>query len=159
MRCRRHTGWPRKEMCNVLHLLRRTTGYAHFQAKLLLETGWLSPIIFGGISGCYLFYVGGWRVLPERPNAQDFTVARKFVALAVERFSRMCFGSYVAEAFWLQSSYGLASQQDIVGPHWRNPLRLEEECSMCRSCENGVSDTKSFDSDTWIVEPKNLHWM
>ena len=133
----------------------RTTGYAHFHTKLLLERVGFHLLFSAEFPGRHSYNVGGWRVLPERPNAQDFTVARKFAALAVERFSRDEFS-----VLMLQKPFGynqvmalLENKQDIVGRHWRNPLRLEEECSMCRSCETECP-TQSFDADTGLSNPR-----
>ena len=66
----------------------RTTGYAHFHTKLLLEQAGFHVLFSGEFLGRHSFNVGGWRILPDRPNAQDFALAREYAALAIERFSQ-----------------------------------------------------------------------
>ena len=132
----------------------RTTGYAHFHTKLLLERAGFHVLFSAEFLGRHSFNVGGWRILPERPNAQDLTVAQEFAALAIERFSQD-----EASVLLLQKPFGynrvmasLDNKPVITERHWKNPLRVAEECSMCRNCETECP-TQSFDADTGLSNP------
>ncbi|MBF0552324.1 MAG: hypothetical protein HQK60_17555 [Deltaproteobacteria bacterium] len=66
----------------------RTTGYAHFHTRLLLEQAGCQVLFSAEFLGRHSFNVGGWRVLPARPNAQDFAVAQEYATLVAERFAK-----------------------------------------------------------------------
>ena len=133
----------------------RTTGYAHFHTKLLLEQAGFHVLLSAEFLGRHSFNVGGWRILPERPNGEDFAVAREYVALAIESFSQD-----TPAVFRLQKPFGynqvmasLEDRQEITERHWRNPLRIAEGCSMCRDCETECP-TQAFDADTGLSNPR-----
>jgi NAD-dependent dihydropyrimidine dehydrogenase PreA subunit len=98
----------------------------------------------------------GWRILSDRPNEQDFAVAREFVALAIERFSQDA-----PATFRLQKPFGygrvMASleneQKKGAERRWTHPIRFAEECSMCRNCETECP-TQAFDADAGLSEPE-----
>lgn len=133
----------------------RTTGYAHFHTKLLLEQAGFQVLFSAEFLGRHSFNVGGWRVLPDRPNEQDFAVAREYVALALERFSQDA-----PAVFRLQKPFGynramasLENQQKRAERGWTHPIRIAEECSMCRDCETECP-TQAFDADSGLSDPK-----
>jgi NAD-dependent dihydropyrimidine dehydrogenase PreA subunit len=133
----------------------RTTGYAHFHTKLLLEQAGLHLLFSAEFLGRHSFNVGGWRILPERPNAQDLALAQEYAALAIERFSQDA-----PAVFKLQKPFGynqviasLANSQEITERQWKNPVRTAEECSMCRDCET-MCPTQAFDADTGWSNPR-----
>ncbi len=133
----------------------RTTGYAHFHTKLILEQAHFHVLFSAEFLGRHSFNLGGWKALPERPNSQDFAVARQYAALARERFS----GGKEA-AFKLQKPFGyyqvmasLETKQEITQRQWINPLRPSEECCMCRECETECP-TQSFDADAGLSDPR-----
>ena len=133
----------------------RTTGYAHFHTKLLLEQASFQVLFSAEFLGRHSFNVGGWRVLPDRPNEQDFTVALEYVALALERFSQDA-----PTFFRLQKPFGynhamasLENQQKRTERGWTHPIRITEECSMCRDCETECP-TQAFNADTGLSNPE-----
>ena len=132
----------------------RTTGYAHFHTSLLLKQADFRLLLTAEFLGRHSFNVGGWRILPDRPNAEDFSVAREFAVLGIERFSRD-----KAPILILQKPFGypqvMAELENTPKPtkrHWTNPLRLAEDCSMCRNCETECP-TGAFDADTGLPDP------
>ncbi len=132
----------------------RTTGYAHFHTKLLLEQAGFQVLFSAEFLGRHSFNVGGWRILLDRPNEQDFAVARRYVALALERFLQDA-----PVAFRLQKPFGynramasLQSQQKRTERGWTQPVRIAEGCSMCRDCETECP-TQAFDADTGLSDP------
>jgi NAD-dependent dihydropyrimidine dehydrogenase PreA subunit len=98
---------------------------------------------------------GTWGILPDRPNEQDFAVAREYAALALKRFSQN-----VPAVFWLQKPFGynraiasLENQKKKSEREWTHPTRIVKECSMCRDCETECP-AKAFNADTGLSEPK-----
>jgi NAD-dependent dihydropyrimidine dehydrogenase PreA subunit len=133
----------------------RTTGYAHFHTKLLLERAGFHVLLSAEFLGRHSFNIGGWRILPERPNAQDLALAEEYAALAIERFSQDA-----PADLRLQKPFGydqviasLANSQEITQRQWKNPVRAAEECSMCRDCE-AECPTQAFDADTGLSNPR-----
>jgi NAD-dependent dihydropyrimidine dehydrogenase PreA subunit/flavodoxin len=133
----------------------RTTGYSHFHTKLLLEEANFQVLFSAEFLGRHTFNVGGWNILPHRPDESDFKVARDFASLAVERFSMA-----VPPTFKLQKPFcyhlaiaDLKNQIVRTEPGMTNPFRVEIECSMCRDCENECP-TQSFNADTGNSNPE-----
>ena len=133
----------------------RTTGYAHFHTKLLLEQAGFQVLFSAEFLGRHSFNVGGWRILPDRPNEQDFAVAREYAALALERFLQD-----VPPVFRLQKPFSydrvlasLETQQKRTERGWTNPVRIAGECSMCRNCETECP-AQAFDADTGLSDPE-----
>jgi NAD-dependent dihydropyrimidine dehydrogenase PreA subunit len=133
----------------------RTTGYAHFHTKLLLEQAGFQVLFSAEFLGRHSFNVGGWQVLPDRPNERDFAVAREYVALALERFSQDA-----PAVFRLQKPFAydhviasLEKPQKRTERGWTHPVRAAEACSMCRVCETECP-TQSFDADTGFSDPE-----
>jgi Fe-S-cluster-containing hydrogenase component 2 len=134
----------------------RTTGYAHFHTRLLLEQAGFQVLFSAEFLGRHSFNVSGWRILPDRPNEHDFTVAREYASLALERFSQDA-----PAVFRLQKPFGynrtldsLEVQEKRTERGWTNPVRVGQECSMCRECETGCP-TQAFDADTGLSDPES----
>ncbi|MGC8494176.1 MAG: 4Fe-4S dicluster domain-containing protein [Syntrophobacteraceae bacterium] len=132
----------------------RTAAYAPFHTSLLLEKADFRLMLAAEFPGRHSFNVGGWQILPDRPNAEDFSVAREFAALAIERFSRND-----APPLTLQKPFGypqvVAELENAPKPTkrlWINPVRVEKECSMCRICETECP-AGAFDADTGLSDP------
>ena len=132
----------------------RTTGYAHFHTKLLLEQAGFQVLFSAEFLGRHSYNVGGWSVLPERPDAHDFSVARQYAAFAIERFS-----TDELPVFRLQKPFGynqvmaaLEKNREITERQWYHPVRVAWECSMCLDCETECP-TRSFDADTGLSNP------
>ena len=132
----------------------RTTGYAHFHTRLLLEQAGFRVLFSAEFLGRHSFNVAGWQILPHRPDEQDFAVARQVVALALERFAQD-----EPAVFRLQKPFGynraiaaLENRQKTTERGWTHPVRVTEECSMCRACELECP-TRAFDADTGLSDP------
>ena len=132
----------------------RTTGHAHFHTKLLLEQAGFQVMLSGEFLGRHSFNVGGWRILPDRPDEQDFAVAREYIALALERLSEDA-----PAVFKLQKPFGynraialLGEQKTPTERGSTHPIRPTEECSMCRNCETECP-ARAFNADTGLSDP------
>jgi ferredoxin len=132
----------------------RTSGYAHFHTKLLLEEAGFQVLFSAEFLGRHSFNVGGWRMVPDRPDASDFAVAREYAALAVERFS-----DDAPAVFHLQKPFGYydpihanRNQEREPERSWTNPVRMTESCSMCLKCETECP-TGAFDAETGTSDP------
>ena len=116
----------------------RTTGYAHYHTKILLEKAGFIVGLTAEFLGRHSINLIGWRALTDRPNEEDFTIARGFAAQIIKYFSE----TKTSKPFILQKPFGY----DIVINHrlnklkpqfrtWSNPVRITDSCSMCRKCE------------------------
>lgn len=133
----------------------RTTGYAHFHTKQLLEQAGFEVLFSGEFLGRHSFNAGGWRILPDRPDESDFAVARAYVELAIERFS-----DDAPPAFRLQKPFGydralvaLEEQKEPAKRGWTHPVRTTETCCMCLDCET-VCPTQAFDATAGQSNPQ-----
>ena len=132
----------------------RTTGYAHFHTQRLLEKAGFQVLFSGEFLGRHSFNLAGWRILPDRPDAQDFAVAREYADQALERFSQAA-----PAVLRLQKPFGythataaMETKQKGTERGPRNPVRITEACSLCRDCELECP-TQAFDADTGLSDP------
>jgi NAD-dependent dihydropyrimidine dehydrogenase PreA subunit/flavodoxin len=132
----------------------RTTGYAHFHTKMLLEAANFQVYFSAEFLGRHTFNVGGWTILPNRPDVGDFQVAKELAKLAVNRFT-----DPKAAPLQLQRPFGyhhareaLDNTEPRMERAWTNPFRSSSKCSMCRDCESECP-TQSFDADTGFSDP------
>jgi ferredoxin len=132
----------------------RTTGYAHFHTKLLLEKAGFQVQFSAEFLGPHTFNLTGWRILPARPDEHDLAVAREFADLALKRFS-----ADTAEVFRLQKPFAYNSSVELLKQgkksserRWTNPVRSSKECQMCRRCESECP-AQAFNADTGLSEP------
>ena len=132
----------------------RTSGYAHFHTMQLLEQADFQVLLSAEFLGRHSFNVGGWQILPDRPDGEDFSVAKEYANLALDRFS-----AQVLPIFKLQKPFGynqvIAARQkqpkrDKRG--WTNPVRVTDVCSMCRDCETECP-TQAFNADSGLSDP------
>ena len=133
----------------------RTTGYAHYHTKMLLDKAGFQVEFTAEFLGRHSINIAGWNAVPNRPNETDFAVARDFAALAVERFSQNRDSD-----FNLQKPFGydtIIQGKAVEKPHtertWMNPVRVVDECSLCKLCEDECP-TKAFDADTGMSDPQ-----
>jgi NAD-dependent dihydropyrimidine dehydrogenase PreA subunit len=132
----------------------RTTGYAHFHTKLLLEDAGFPVVCSAEFLGRHSYNVGGWQILPDRPNEEDLAVAQEYAAVALERLSQK-----PPPTFRLQKPFGynraITALHDRQGSNergWTHPVRSTETCRMCRQCETECP-TQAFDADTGLSDP------
>lgn len=141
----------------------RTAGYAHFHTKLLLERAGFCVLLSAEFLGRHSFNLGGWRLLPDRPDAEDLALARRYAALALERFRQESpprfrlqkpFGYSRVLAFLRERRQGKARESDhpVRERGWTHPVRSGAECSMCRLCE-AECPAGAFDADSGLSDP------
>lgn len=132
----------------------RTTGYAHYHTKILLENAGFEVGFTAEFLGRHSINIIGFRALPDRPNEEDFTTARSFAIQAIKYFSE----TKTSEPFILQKpfAYDITINHRLNQPKpkertWCNPVRISDSCSMCRKCEeecpSGAIDADSGMSD------------
>ena len=134
----------------------RTSGYAHFHTRQLLMQAGFQVLLSAEFLGRHSFNVGGWEILPERPNQLDFSVAREYAALALARFSSDPYPTLnLQKPFGYNQAITARQEQPKRSERgWTNPVRITADCSMCRDCENGCP-TQAFDADSGLSDPAN----
>lgn len=132
----------------------RSTGHTHFHTKLLLEQAGFLVLFSAEFLGRHTYNLGGWQMVPDRPNEQDFAVAKDVATLALDSFS-----VDHSRIFHLQKPFGystavagLAKPREDPERGYTHPVRVADECSMCRECETECP-TKSFDADSGLSDP------
>jgi ferredoxin len=132
----------------------RTTGYAHFHTMQLLESAGFCVQFSAEFLGRHTFNVAGWRVLPGRPDEEDFGVARAFAALAIERFSQESPASFALQKPFRYNATirQLEQAEERTERGWCHPVRFLETCSMCRQCEDECP-SQAFDADAGLSDP------
>jgi ferredoxin/flavodoxin len=131
----------------------RTSGHAHFHACSLLHQAGFLVQLSAEFLGRHTFNLAGWDMLPDRPNQEDFTVAREFAGLAVKRFNHPD-----PQGLTLQKpdSFDSALHEMRNRPpakerKWTNPMRLFK-CSLCGACESQCP-TQAMDHRTGLSDP------
>jgi len=132
----------------------RTTGYAHFHTKLLLEEAGFRVQFSAEFLGRHTFNVAGWRILPDRPDEQDFAVAREFAALVLERLSQGAPTTFVLQKPFRYNATirQLQHRRKSAERGWCHPVRFLEACCMCRRCETECPN-RAFDADEGLSDP------
>ena len=132
----------------------RTSGYAHFHTLQLLKQAGFHVLLSAEFLGRHSFNVGGWEILPERPNQLDFSVAREYANLALERFSTQPLLTIkLQKPFGYNQAITARQEQPKRSERgWTNPVRITADCSMCRDCENECP-TQAFDADSGLSDP------
>ena len=132
----------------------RTTGYAHFHTMLLLEKAGFEVLFTAEFLGRHSMNVGGWKMLPDRPDESDFEIARDYADLAIYKFSE----EHV-QPLHLQKPFQYPNAVEMLaqlppGPErrWTNPIRSAKTCSMCMQC---VSECPAvaFDAEAGLSDP------
>jgi len=131
----------------------RTSGYAHFHTKLLLEKGGFRVLFSAEFLGRHSFNQGGWSILENRPNEADFEVAREYALLAMDRFSmenppKFHLQKPFGYGYTIKAKQNKGSQTNRSRAH---PIRMTEECIMCHLCEDGCP-TLAFNADTGLSD-------
>jgi ferredoxin len=126
----------------------RTTGYAHFHTKMLLEQAGFIVVLSGEFLGRHSFNVGGWRILPDRPDQDDFAVARFYVKSALERFNRPDpVVLRLQKPFkYAQAVKSLIKKEIVDEEDWLHPVRVSDDCCMCYDCETECP-TQAFNAE------------
>jgi ferredoxin/flavodoxin len=114
----------------------RTSGHAPYHLYTLLAQAGFRVRLSAEFLGRHTFNLAGWKLLPDRPNEADFSVARDFAAQALARFD-----SKNTDGFSLQKTFGYdlawkdhSEQPPTLERRWTQPVRTKE-CSLCGVCE------------------------
>jgi ferredoxin len=131
----------------------RTTGYAHYHACTLLSSAGFRLRLCAEFPGRHSFNLAGWRMLEDRPSDADFTIARRFAALAVERFA-----TGDGEGLRLQKPFrydeareSLRNRRSNTERSWAQPVRFRE-CGLCGICAEECP-TRAMDLQTGESDP------
>jgi ferredoxin len=132
----------------------RTTGYGHFHTMLLLENAGFEVLFTAEFLGRHSMNVGGWEMLPNRPDESDFAVARDYADLAIAKFSQDR-----PQVLRLQKPFQYPNAAEMLAQpsasperRWTNPIRLAKTCSMCLRCATECP-AAAFDAEAGLSDP------
>ena len=125
-----------------------TIGISHYHTKLLLNKQGFKVLASAEFLGKHTFNVAkGFNFLPDRPDQNDFEVAKEFAVMLKELFSKKNNEEIVIEkpenADKIMERIKEAKK---TAKEWV-PSRYGKDCSMCRTCEDSCP-TKAFNADT-----------
>ena len=132
----------------------RTAGYAHFHTKKELEKAGFKVMLSAEFPGRHTFNICGWKILPNRPDAEDLKLAGEFIDTTLEYFTEPN-----SRDFILQKPFGYEAALQAVKNKpaaaersWTNPVRTKNECRMCRRCEKECP-TGAMNADSGLSDP------
>lgn len=134
----------------------RTAGYAHYHTKKLLEEkAGFDVVLSAEFLGRHSNNLAGWNIIPERPDEEDFAIAREYIRIALDRFLNESSSAYqLQKPFEYNHAVKRLTQKKPSKEHgWRHPVRITAECSMCRDCETECP-TAAFDADLGESNPE-----
>jgi ferredoxin/flavodoxin len=132
----------------------RTTGYAHFHTDRLLRQAGFRVLASAEFLGRHTFNLGGWRVLPDRPDESDFCVARRYADLVGDRLRETDPPDLrLQKPFrYNQTVAAWAEEKPRTERSWTNPVRTASACGLCRMCEKDCP-AAAFDAEKGVSDP------
>ena len=112
-----------------------TTGIAHFDTKKRLEQQNFIVVSTAEFLGEHTFNLGGWELLVNHPNEQDFLIAQEYIIKTLEKLKspnpqKLQF----EEPTITERQLNRLDKVPIRGVI--PPTRNGKDCSMCMKCEN-----------------------
>lgn len=125
-----------------------TVGISHYHTKLLLNKQGFKVLASAEFLGKHTFNVAkGFDFLAERPNQNDFDVAKEFADKLKELFSKKEKKEVIIEKPENADKIMERIQKaEKTAKEWV-PSRYGKDCSMCRTCEDSCP-TNAFNADT-----------
>ncbi|MBT4286986.1 MAG: 4Fe-4S binding protein [Deltaproteobacteria bacterium] len=115
----------------------RSVGYAHFHTLVLLEKASFNILLSAEFLGRHSFNVAGWDLAADRPNQDDFKVARDFGDQFLKTLNQP-----EAKSLELQKPFGYdkvlayqSQQKPAEQPGLYHPVYIDENCAGCGICE------------------------
>ncbi len=135
----------------------RAVGDIHNETIEILHKSNFNVFLSAEFLGAHSFNVAsGWDLLENRPNDEDYALARKYASNILEYLqkpqeSALDFSTSESRSD-PEPSVNLEKLEQI---NWSKfyPKRVPDECSMCRMCEV-VCPNAAFDADTGTTDPK-----
>ncbi|MBI9077295.1 MAG: EFR1 family ferrodoxin [Desulfatibacillum sp.] len=124
----------------------------HHSTREILAGAGFTVVSSAEFLGAHTFNKGGWKAVPTRPNASDFTVARDFAVATYDRFSgqdERVLGDL--EKTDLTEEFLDAIEGFRFKALTMLPTRNGEACSLCMECETqcptGAMNAEKGESD------------
>ncbi|MHA1274777.1 MAG: EFR1 family ferrodoxin [Promethearchaeota archaeon] len=111
-----------------------TNGVAHSDTKRILEKKGFNIIASAEFVGKHTYNVAGWNLMLDRPNNDDFKVAKEFAELIYQRFKsneNIDFNPPTKDI----TERKLNMMEKRLGAAIPIPYRVDDSCSMCLKCE------------------------
>jgi len=111
-----------------------TTGIAHYDTKRRLESQNFQIISTAEFLGKHTFNLGGWNLMPDRPNEKDFSVARVYTIKTLEKI--ISHNTQMIEFEEPKITEKQLNRLDKVPKGGMTPpSRKGKACCMCLKCE------------------------
>lgn len=129
-----------------------SSGIAHYDIKQILDKQGFQLVSTAEFLGKHSFNIGGWSLMEDRPNQQDFEVAKDYVLKTYKRFM----GEDSALVKFPKPKY----TEDALEKVEKNPKKAvkppnrEGDCSMCRLCEEECP-VNAINADLGIADKDN----
>lgn len=108
----------------------------HFSTQEILMGQNFKLVSSAEFLAAHTFNIGGWKALPERPNEQDYELAKKYTGLTYKRFISEDGGIVSDFEKPLHPEEKLdAIEKSRFKVVTQLPARNGHECSMCLKCE------------------------
>lgn len=112
-----------------------TIGVAHQDTKNRLKKQDLEVISSAEFLAKHTFNIGGWRLMEDRPDENDFITARKYARKTIEKATNSRPTSIFLEEKIINKKK-LDKLELVPKRGVKLPSRKGLECSMCRKCED-----------------------
>ena len=127
-----------------------TCEVAHYDTRRRLELQNFQLSSTAEFLGKHTFNLGGWNLMPDRPNEQDFSVAREYPIKTLEKFTSH--NTQMIEFEEPQITERQLNRLDKVPKGGMiPPSRKGKDCCMCLKCEtecpNNAMDASTGNSD------------
>ncbi|HUU77123.1 MAG TPA: EFR1 family ferrodoxin [candidate division Zixibacteria bacterium] len=124
----------------------------HNETKELLEQRGFKIIASAEFLGKHSFNVAkGFSILEDRPNDEDFKIAREYAIKLLQKFKLEDFPLIDFPDEPPREIPPSIKNKPRIRLITHHPTRFDKECSMCRDCETNCS-TGAFDADKGIAD-------
>ena len=132
----------------------RSSGHAHYHTAKMLSESNFKVMLSAEFLGRHTFNVAGWQVIPNRPNAADFELGKQFADLSLSIFKKDNAPEYIPPQLdgYADSLTRVQSRLPKAERAYTNPIRVKENCRMCRLCETQCPSL-AFNADTGLSDP------
>jgi ferredoxin len=124
------------------------SGVVHYDTYQILEENGFKVLSSAEFIASHTYNLGGWNVLENRPNDEDFKIARQYAQSILKKFQESDLHSFQIKPH----EYSDKTLKRIENNPKRmvNPPRWAAECDLCGLCDN-LCPTNAIDAENQII--------